>query len=123
MIEDEMRKARRALKTARVYLDAGDGSAAINRSYYAMFYIARAMLMSAGISPPKTHSALIGEFSRRFVETGDLDRQLGRDFNKIEEQRRYADYIAEGEIPLDLASELLGKATEFVDAVSTGLQA
>jgi HEPN domain-containing protein len=68
MMMDELRKAHRALQTARVDLDTGDGAASVNRSYYAMYYAARAMLMSAGADIPKTHSALIGAFSRRFTE-------------------------------------------------------
>lgn len=51
-----------------------------------------------------------------------LQKQLGRDFNNIEEQRRYADYIADEEIPLDVASEILEKATGFVDAVDEYLE-
>lgn len=121
MMINELRKARRALQTARVDLDAGDGAASVNRSYYAMYYAARAMLMGAGADIPKTHSALIGTFSRRFVESGQLPRQLGRDFNKIEEQRRYVDYITDEEIPLDVASEVLDKATAFVNAVAAHL--
>jgi len=101
-----MRKARRALQTADVDLEASDGAASVNRSYYAMYYAARAMLLEAGVDIPKTHSALIGEFSRRFVERGMFHKQLGRDFNNIEEQRRYADYIADEEIPLDVAVAL-----------------
>ena len=62
----ELRKARRALDTARVDLNAGDSAASINRSYYAMYYAARAMMINAGAAVPKTHSTLIGEFSRRF---------------------------------------------------------
>lgn len=122
MIEDELRKARRALQTADVDLKAGDGAASVNRSYYAMYYAARAMLLQVQVAIPKTHSALIGEFSRRFVEGGILPKQLGRDFNNIEEQRRYADYIADEEIPLDIASEILDKATEFVEAVAEQLK-
>ena len=117
MIQAEMRKARRALETAKVDLDAGDSAASVNRSYYAMYYAARAMLQNAGMNVPKTHSALIGEFSRRFVEAGLLPKQLGRNFNKIEEQRRYVDYIADEEIPIDIASDVLAKATEFVESV------
>ncbi len=122
MIQEEMRKARRALETAKVDLSVGDGAASINRSYYAMFYAARAMLLKENTNVPKTHSALIGEFCRRFVEAGPLPRQLGRDFNKIEEQRRYVDYIADEEISPDVASEVLDKATAFVDAVSGHLE-
>lgn len=122
MIEAELCKARRALQTAKVDLDAGDGAASVNRSYYAMFYAARAMLLNADMDIPKTHSALISAFSRRFVEPGMLPRQLGRDINKIEEQRRYVDYIADEEIPLDVAAEVLGKATAFVEAVAAHLR-
>ena len=121
MIKDELRNAHRALQTAKVNLNAGDGAASVNRTYYAMYYAARAMLMNAGADVPKTHSALIGDFSRRFVESGLLTRQLGRDFNKVEEQRRYADYIADEDIPLDVASELLDKAVAFVDAIAAHL--
>jgi uncharacterized protein (UPF0332 family) len=121
MIGDELRKARRAIQTAKLDLQAGDGAASVNRSYYAMYYAARAMLMNAGMDVPKTHSALIGEFSRRFVESGLLPKNLGRDFNKIEEQRRYVDYIADEEIPLDVAAEFLGKAGTFVDTLAAYL--
>lgn len=41
MIKDELRKARRALKTADADLKAGDGAASVNRSYYAMYYAVR----------------------------------------------------------------------------------
>jgi len=68
VIKDELRKAWRALQTADVDLTAGDGAASVNRSYYAMYYAARAMLLKTGVDIPKTHSALVGEFSRRFVE-------------------------------------------------------
>jgi len=118
MTADELRKARRALRTARVDLDAGDPAASVNRSYYAMYYAARGMLLAVGADIPKTHSALVGEFSRRFVESGLLAKDLGRDLNKIEEQRRYADYIADEEPPPELAAEILRKAHTFVEAVA-----
>lgn len=87
-----------------------------------MYYAGRALLMNVGANVPKTHSALISEFSRRFVESGLLPRDLGRDFNKVEEQRRYVDYIADEDIPKDVALELLGKAVAFVDAVDSYLK-
>lgn len=96
-------------------LDAKDGAASVNRSYYAMYYSARAMFINADADIPKTHSAMVGEFSRRFVESGMLPKSLGRDLNKVEEQRRYVDYIADEEIPLDVAAEVLDRATAFVN--------
>ena len=117
-MQAELRKAWRALKTAKVNCEVGDGAASVNRSYYAMYYAAKAMLLSVDADIPKTHSALIGEFSRRFVVDGPLVKQLGRNFNKIEEQRRYVDYIADEDIPLDTALDILNKATEFVQGIA-----
>ena len=37
-----VRKSERALKIARLALNAGDNDSAVNRAYYAMFDIARA---------------------------------------------------------------------------------
>ncbi len=72
-----MRKARRALQTAKVDLEAGDGAASVNRSYYAMYYgpvDSLSLWERVGV-----RGSLIGEFSRRFVEPGPLHKQLGQD--------------------------------------------
>ncbi|MGD9522152.1 MAG: HEPN domain-containing protein, partial [Tepidiphilus sp.] len=43
-----MAKARRAVLSAKVLLDAGDADGACNRAYYAMFDAARAALIASG---------------------------------------------------------------------------
>jgi uncharacterized protein (UPF0332 family) len=48
-----VRKSERALKIAQFALSAGDNDSAVNRSYYAMFDIARAALLKAGIAEDK----------------------------------------------------------------------
>jgi uncharacterized protein (UPF0332 family) len=42
-------RARRSLRSARNLLEDGDRDFAISRAYYAMFYAARAALLSEGI--------------------------------------------------------------------------
>jgi len=57
-----VRKSDRALKVARLALNAGDNDSAVSRSYYAMFDIARAALLRAGVAEdrlPRTHSGVI----------------------------------------------------------------
>ncbi len=41
-------KAERAIRAARTLLDAGDGEFAAGRLYYAMFYVAEALLFERG---------------------------------------------------------------------------
>ena len=53
-----VRKSKRALKVAGLALNAGDNDSAVSRSYYAMFDIARAALLRAGVAEdklPRTH--------------------------------------------------------------------
>ena len=60
-----VRKSKRALKSARLDLTDGDYDSAVNRSYYAMFDIARAALLRAGVAEdklPRTHSGVIDAF-------------------------------------------------------------
>jgi len=65
-------KARQAMTSARLLLDAGDTSGACNRAYYAMFDSARAASLTteANVSPGigKTHSGLIQSFSQHLVK-------------------------------------------------------
>jgi len=60
-----VRKSQRALKSARLDLTDRDYDSAVNRSYYAMFDIARAALLRAGVAEdklPRTHSGVIDAF-------------------------------------------------------------
>ncbi len=61
-----VRKSQKALTVARLALSAGDNDSAINRAYYAMFDIALAALLRAGIIENKLRER-ITELSRRFA--------------------------------------------------------
>ena len=49
-IENYIQSARRALRTAQLDLEDGDYTGSINRSYYAAFYAANALLATLGCS-------------------------------------------------------------------------
>jgi uncharacterized protein (UPF0332 family) len=70
-------KARRSLANARRSLEAGDADFAASRAYYAMFYAAEALLLSRGLAFSK-HGAVIAEFSREFVRSGEFPAEYGR---------------------------------------------
>jgi uncharacterized protein (UPF0332 family) len=93
-------KAERALATARELQDR-DPDGSVNRSYYAMFDIARAALLSAGVREdelPRTHSGLIGLFSKHAVLSGRIDQKLFGALGRAESLRLIADYTG---TPLD----------------------
>ncbi len=53
-------------------------SSVISHSYYAIFYAARASLLSVGIkiSAPSVHKKAYDEFKKAFVDSGKLDKHL-----------------------------------------------
>lgn len=111
-------KAERALATARELQDR-DPDGSVNRSYYAMFDIARAALLSAGVREgelPRTHSGLIGLFSKHAVLSGRIDQKLFGAIGRAESLRLIADYTG---TPLDAktAADTVSRAGTFVSTV------
>ena len=111
-------KAERALATARELQDH-DPDGSVNRSYYAMFDIARAALLSAGVREdelPRTHSGLIGLFSKHAVLSGRIDQKLFGALGRAESLHLIADYTG---TPLDAktAADTVSRAEIFVNTV------
>lgn len=114
-----VRKSERALKVARLALNAGDNDSAVSRSYYAMFDIARAALLRTGVTEdmlPRTHSGVIEAFRNHTVQSGQIDRQLATQLSRTESLRIKADYTG-SEIELTEATEVVQKAELFVRTV------
>ena len=114
-----VRKGKRALKVARLALNAGDNDSAVSRSYYAMFDMAQAALLRAGVSEdnlPRTHNGVIEAFRSHAVRPGKIDRQLATELSRIESLRIKADYTGT-EIEINEATEVVQKAELFVQAV------
>ena len=109
------RKSRRALRTARLNLEDGDADGAVNRAYYAAFYLARAALQLAG-ETPKTHSGTHNRFWQRFVKTGRFPEDLGGLLSYTQEQREAADYEFMSIYDTATASDLLAEVEAFCEA-------
>lgn len=122
MTQGAMDKAQKALSSAQLLLDAGDTDGATNRAYYAMFDAAIAALSWVGVggreqSHHKTHGGLIGSFGQHLVQTGHLPAEFGRSFNRVQDLRQTADYLAEP-VPPDKAKWAIQEAAMFVDGIS-----
>lgn len=91
LIEYRMEKSHADLNAAKLTLDAGLYDAAVNRSYYAIFHAARAVLMLNG-QDYKKHSGVIAFFNRDFVRTEILEHKLGLILRDAFEIRTDCDY-------------------------------
>jgi len=108
----------RALASARELQDR-DPDGSVNRSYYAMFDIARAALLSAGVGEdqlPRTHSGVIGAFSKQAVRSGRIDQKLSGALGRTESLRLMADYTGTA-LDANTAADTVARAGAFVIAV------
>jgi len=65
-------KAARGIAAADSLLARGDTDFAAGRAYYAMFYVAEALLNECGLGFSK-HTAVHASFGEQFAKTGHLD--------------------------------------------------
>lgn len=85
-----------------------------------MFDIARAALLREGVREedlPRTHSVVIGAFSKHAVLTGKIDQTLSAALGRAESLRLMADYTGTA-LDAKTASETAARAESFVSAVA-----
>ena len=106
-----LQKADRAI-TAAETLFRTDPEAAANRAYYALFYVADALLAQRDLRFKK-HSAVHSAFGREYIKTGALDPKyhdwLLTAFNK----RIVADYTVSSELTANAVQTVIEQAKEF----------
>lgn len=111
-------RGERSLETASLLLDI-DPDGAANRAYYAMYYAARAALLTVGEvkrAEGKTHAGLISAFGEHLVKPGLISAEHGRALAQVADLRIAADYDVV-ETPGVDATEVVGRADAFVTAV------
>ncbi len=117
LIKHRLEQAHEALDDAK-YLIEGDRSprSIVNRSYYAMFYAALALLQKISKAPSK-HSGVISLFDKEFVMKGIFEKALSKDFHRAFELRQSIDYKIIKPISPDKATDIFHKAANFVQTV------
>ena len=116
-----MENAHEMLATAKVNLDNDFYASGVNRSYYAAFYAANALLATLGEARSK-HSGVISVFRQRFIKTGELPTELSEIYGDLLNSRQSGDYDLNTRIEKETARELLEKAHRFVNEVEQWLQ-
>lgn len=113
--------AQEMLAAAKVNLDNDFYASSVNRSYYAAFYAANALLATLGEARSK-HSGVIGVFRQRFIKTGELPTELSEIYGDLLNSRQSGDYDLNTRIEKETARELLEKAYRFVNEVEGWLR-
>jgi len=105
-------KAKESLRAARLLHEQGFHGFSASRSYYAMFYLAEALLLGEGLSFSK-HSAVHAAFGERFVKTGRVAPEFHRSLIRAMEVRQVGDYDSI-ELDGEESAEQVAKAEDFL---------
>lgn len=93
------------LKEAEDMIDMEHWNLAVQRLYYACFYMASALLLSYGFGA-RTHNGVVGQLGQEFVSKGLLTKEEGRLYSRLLQNRITGDYndffdfVSEDVLPL-----------------------
>jgi len=113
-IAEEVARAEESLRAAKALLDLGLHADSISRSYYAVFHVLRALILSRDIEP-KTHAGAIHLFNQEFVRTGVVPNSHNRLLAGLQRARELADYDAAVSFSAEDAAAECDAATSFRD--------
>lgn len=120
-IKANLERAVQSIQAARQLASAGYYDFAASRAYYAAFYAATALLLQEGLEFKK-HSAVIASVHQRFVKTGKLDKEHGKNLNWLFELRSIGDYGGLIHVPRQEAEQAIEAAEKFLEAIRSLLQ-
>jgi uncharacterized protein (UPF0332 family) len=115
-------KAERYIRSARLLAQHGDLDSAASRLYYAMYYIAEALLAARGLSF-SSHSAVISAYGQHFARTRAMDPRFHRALLTAFSQRQLGDYAVDSGLSGEDIDALLGDAEDFLSAAGGWLEA
>jgi uncharacterized protein (UPF0332 family) len=125
LVHHWLEKAAESVKSARSELEAGRLAFAVNRLYYAVFYVVTAAFTVKGGKHAK-HSAVRASFHREFVKTGVVDRAFGRLYDELFHARQQGDYMPlvtfEEAVVWHQLNEVERFVNEFADTVNRELR-
>lgn len=112
-IELLLEKATQSLDAAELLRQQGYFDFAASRAYYAMFYVAEALLASLGQSY-SSHGAVQAAYGREFAKTGRLDPKFHRWLIDAQDFRSASDYQTGVNIAPEQAAQICEWAREFI---------
>jgi hypothetical protein len=114
-------RAFEALDDIKKMIDNKMLSAAMNRIYYAGFYIVGALLLLDGFSTSK-HRQLIGYFNKEYIKTGKVPLDVGEILDESYNNRVASDYHDFVFLTKTQVEEFYNQMKEFVGFIDRMIQ-
>jgi uncharacterized protein (UPF0332 family) len=103
-----------AIQAAEILLTNSRAEFAAGRAYYAMFYVAEALLNEKGFQFGK-HGNVLAAYGQHFAKTKALDPKYHHWLLSAFDQRQIGDYGLDPDIQNEVVVEMIDQAQEFHD--------
>lgn len=117
----EIEKSEESFKAAKLLLDTGLYDEAISSAYYAMFHMAKSVLLSVN-EEPSTHHGLITLYGLHFIKPKLMEELYNDMLIDAKESREASDYDAARKFTKEEASEKVDNAMKFNQRISKYLK-
>jgi len=117
MTEDQrelLEEGRDSIAAAKLLLKGEYPGYAASRAYYAMFYLAEALLEGEGLSFSK-HSGVISAFGQYFAHAGKVPLKFHQYLREAHDLRQIGDYGQRAAVSFEQAEEQIIRAEEFIE--------
>ena len=115
-------KALDAIEAAELLTNMGKAEIAAGRAYYAMFYIAEALLFNQFDLKLNQHGQVIAAYGKHFAKTKELDPKYHRWLRDGFEKRISGDYGVDSGIGEDIAMDMINQARDFLETAQEYLK-
>ena len=120
-IKPLIEKAKKFISTAKLLLDHGDYDSSVSRTYYAMFYLVEAILLTKELKF-KSHRGVISAFGQYFVRTNIFSKEMSDNLRNAMDKRNAGDYEYTISVSKEEANDLLNVGQSFIDKIISYLE-
>jgi uncharacterized protein (UPF0332 family) len=113
--EKLLKKSARSIRAAGVLLERGDVDFAVSRAYYAMFYVAAALLNEKNLKFKK-HGGVHSAFAEQFIKARQMDPKFHGWMVDAFDERIQGDYDVVSEMDSEAVAAVIQRAREFLEA-------
>ncbi|MBI4314117.1 MAG: HEPN domain-containing protein [Candidatus Omnitrophica bacterium] len=113
--EKLLQKSFRSIGAAERLLKEGDVDFAASRAYYALFYVAEALLNERDLQFKK-HGGVHGAFAEHFIKTKQMDTKFHSWLVDAFDERIQGDYEVESQVDSAIVKTTIQQAQEFLQA-------
>lgn len=116
LMQYRMSRSWESYSAAKMLIELGLYMSAMNRIYYACFYMVTVLLLTKNLTSTK-HSGIKSFFNKDFINEGLIDKKWGPFYAELYQDRQEYDYADYAEVDKEISTYYLKEAETFLKEI------